>query len=255
MTKIIPTVADRIRLTERPTRQPVVMRQEWRDLLFLHWTVDADAVQTLLPAGLTVDTFGGAAYIGLVPFGMRNVRPVGCPAVPGLSHFLEINVRTYACDETGTPGVWFFSLDAANPIAVAIARTLFHLPYFHAAMRQTQHGKRTEYVSVRRHRGAKNAESVLTYTPQGESRTAAPGTLDHFLCERYLLYSENGGRLFAGRVYHTAYPLQSAALHDLSDTLVAAAGFSDIANETPAHVAFAAGVSVEVFPLVPLNAR
>ncbi len=249
MTKIIPTVADRIRLTERPTAQPVVMRQEWRDLLFVHWTLDAGIVQAALPSGLTVDTFGGAAYIGLVPFAMRNVRPAFCPAVPELSHFLEINVRTYVYDEGGAPGVWFFSLDAANPVAVAIARTLFHLPYFNAAMRQTQHETRTEYVSVRRHRGAERAETVLSYTPHGKPRTATPDTLDHFLCERYLLYSENGGQLFAGRVYHTPYPLQDVTLHDLSDTLVEAAGFGALANQTPAHIAFAAGVSVEVFPL------
>ncbi|MBC8143677.1 MAG: DUF2071 domain-containing protein, partial [Armatimonadetes bacterium] len=151
---------------------------------------------------------------------------------------------------------WFFSLDAANPVAVAHARTIFHLTKFKAAMRQTtEDGGPTEYVSVRRHRGAKNAESVLTYTPQGEPRTVAPGSLDHFLCERYLLYSESGGRLFAGRVHHAPYPLQAATLHDLSDTLVAAAGFEEVASQTPAHVAFAAGVSVEVFPLAALNAR
>ena len=249
MTKIIPTVADRVRLTERPQNQPVVMRQEWRDLLFLHWQVDADTVQALLPLGLTVDTFGGAAYIGLVPFAMQGVRPVGFPAVPGLSHFLEINVRTYAVDNTGAPGVWFFSLDAANPVAVAIARALFHLPYFNAAMRQTTRGAATEYVSQRRHRGATRAESALTYAPNGGTRTAEPGSLDHFLCERYLLYSEANGDLFAGRVYHTPYALQDATVHNLSDTLVAAAGFAGATDAPPAHIAFARAVSVEVFPL------
>ncbi|MBC8141215.1 MAG: DUF2071 domain-containing protein, partial [Armatimonadetes bacterium] len=127
------------------------MRQDWLDLLFVHWTVDADAVQALLPPGLTVDTFNGAAYIGLVPFAMRNVRPVFCPAVPGLSHFLEINVRTYVHDERGAPGVWFFSLDAANPVAVARAPPLFQLPNFNAAMRQTTEDRGpTENLYVRR---------------------------------------------------------------------------------------------------------
>ena len=249
MTKNIPTIADRVLLTKRPTAQSVVMRQDWLDLLFVHWRVDASIVQALLPSGLCVDTFEGTAYIGLVPFAMRNVRPVGLFAAPGLSHFLEINVRTYVCDVTGKPGVWFFSLDAANPVAVVIARALFHLPYFNAAMRQKKQDGHIEYVSQRRHRNAKRGETVLSYTPHGEKRTAVPGSLDYFLCERYLLYSEANGDLFAGRVYHTPYPLQEATLHDFSDTLVAAAGFQGLANETPAHVTFAKSVSVEVFPL------
>ncbi len=248
MTEPLPTTDDRIRLTRRPENSPVVMRQDWRDLLFLHWRVSQDAVQALLPPNLSVDTFGGDAYIGLVPFTMRNVRPTGFPAVPWLSHFHEINVRTYV-HVNGEPGVWFFSLDAANPIAVAIARVLFHLPYYQAAMRLFRGGNEIRYVSQRRHPGERNAESVIRYTPTGTVRPATPGTLDYFLCERYLLYSGNGDRLFSGRVHHTPYPLRAASIHDLSDTLIAAAGFPGSADSQPAHIAYASHVSVEIFPL------
>ncbi|MBC7806458.1 MAG: DUF2071 domain-containing protein [Akkermansiaceae bacterium] len=226
------------------------MRQDWRQLLFLHWRVSPELIQKTLPPGLTVDTFAGDAYIGLVPFTMRNVRPVWSPPVPGLSHFHEINVRTYV-QANGEPGVWFYSLDAANPVAVAIARVLFHLPYYVAAMRLeiANGGGEISYVSQRRHPGVRNDESVLRYTPVSPVRHAEPGSLDHFLCERYLLYSQNGNDLYSGRVHHSPYPLQDAVLHDCSDTLVAAAGFPGLANGPPVHAAYAEGVSVEVFGL------
>ncbi len=88
------------------------MYHSWQDLLFLHWTFKPDLIQQLLPPGLHVDTFDGHAWLGVVPFFMRNIRPWWCPAIPGLSHFQELNLRTYVVDEQGTPGVWFLSLDA-----------------------------------------------------------------------------------------------------------------------------------------------
>ncbi len=249
----LPTIEDRVRLTRRPEGEPVVMRQDWQQLLFLHWRVSPELIQATLPPGLSVDTFEGAAYIGLVPFTMRNVRPVWSPPVSGLSHFHEINVRTYV-HAHGEPGVWFYSLDAANPIAVALARTLFHLPYYRAAMRLelSRESGEIAYHSRRQHPGIDTEESGMRYTPTQPVRHAAPGTLDHFLCERYLLYSQNGPRLFSGRVHHTPYPLQEATLHDLSDTLVTAAGFPNITDEPPVHVAYARAVSVEVFGLRPV---
>lgn len=248
-----PTIEDRIRMTRRPKDAPVVMRQDWLQLLFLHWRVSPELVQKTLPPGLTVDTFEGDAYIGLVPFTMRNVRPIWSPSVPGLSHFHEINVRTYV-HANSEPGVWFYSLDAANPIAVALARMLFHLPYYFAAMRLEVSSKNSEiaYVSQRRHPGVRNDESVLRYTPDSTIRYAKPGSLDYFLCERYLLYSQNGSHLYSGRVHHTPYPLQDAVLHDFSDTLVGASGFPGLVEQPPVHIVYAGGVSVEVFGLRPM---
>ncbi len=108
------------------------MFQQWRDLLFLHWEYSAAAIQATLPEGLFVDTFGGKAYLGVVPFFMRNIRPRFLPAVPGISDFMEMNLRTYLHDRAGVPGVWFYSLDANQWLAVKIARRFFHLPYEHA---------------------------------------------------------------------------------------------------------------------------
>ena len=246
-----PSVEDRVRLTLRPEGTPVVMRQEWQQLLFLHWRVSAELVQDTLPPGLTVDTFEGDAYIGLVPFTMRDVRPVWSPSVSGLSHFHEINVRTYVHAD-GEPGVWFYSLDAANPIAVALARALFHLPYYYAAMRLDRTNPNGEIIYSSQRRDKNNAGSAVRYTPTAPVRYADSGSLDYFLCERYVLYSHDGQRLYSGRVHHTPYPLQNATMHELSDTLVAAAGFPGLATTPPVHIAYAQGVSVNVFGLRPV---
>ncbi len=247
-----PTVEDRVRLTRRPIGEPVVMRQDWQHLLFLHWRVAPELVQELLPPGLTVDTFDGDAYIGLVPFTMRNVRPIWSPAVPGLSHFHETNVRTYV-HVNGEPGVWFFSLDAANPVAVAIARALFHLPYYFASMGldATQPDGSIAYRSRRYGSVGGQVTSTTSCKPSGTIRTAVPGSLDHFLCERYLLYSRKNNQLYSGRVYHTAYPLQEASV-ECVDVLVDAAGFPGATRTPPVHVAYARGISVEVFGLRPV---
>jgi hypothetical protein len=131
---------DRVSPTRRPIGQRTVMWQRWADLLFLHWPVPPDELAALLPPGLTLDTFDGQAYVGLVPFTMTGVRPVWAPALPWLSHFHETNVRTYVHCRGRDPGVWFFSLDAANPVAVKIARALWKLPYHFARMRLARAG-------------------------------------------------------------------------------------------------------------------
>ena len=122
---------DRLAPAVRPPRR-AVMRQNWRHLLFLHWVVSPERLRPLVPAGLDLDLFEGRAYVGLVPFTMTDVRPLWAPAVAGLSNFHETNARTYVHRAGRDPGVWFFSLDAANPVAVALARAFFHLPYHHA---------------------------------------------------------------------------------------------------------------------------
>ena len=129
-------VIDRLAPASKPPGCPV-MYQRWAYLLFLHWPVPEAMLRPLLPARLTVDTFAGQAYVGLVMFTMTGVRPILLPPVPGLSNFHETNVRTYVHNGGKDPGVWFFSLDAANAIAVKIAQTFFHLPYFYARMSLT----------------------------------------------------------------------------------------------------------------------
>ena len=222
------------------------MRQKWRELLFLHWEIPAPVLQAGLPPGLSVDTFEGKAYVGLVPFTMRDVRPVWAPALPWLSHFHEINVRTYVHAGGDHPGVWFHSLDAANPVAVWLARTIWKLPYFAAAMRLSVEGDGVRRYSTEREEKP-SVGARLSWQPEGDPQAAAPGTLAHFLCERYYLYAWNGKKLLRGQVHHAPYPLQKAKLLHLEQTLLGESGLAVCGP--PPLIHYAEGVDVEIFPL------
>ncbi|OYU99820.1 MAG: hypothetical protein CFE26_24990, partial [Verrucomicrobiales bacterium VVV1] len=220
-------------------------------MLFLHWTWDPAAIQATLPPGLTVDVHEGKAWVGLVPFFMERVRPRGLPAVPGLSDFLELNVRTYVHDAQGRPGVWFYSLDANQWLAVKIARTFFHLPYEHATMRATV-APQTGEVDFRAQRAGTERESRFVYRPVSESggRKAKEGSLEFFLVERYRLFAHDcrSGDLFSGKVHHAPYRIGAAHVPTWDDTMLRLAGF-ERAGRAPDHVCSARAVDVEVWPL------
>jgi len=190
---------------------PWVMHQTWYNLLFAHWPVPPQELRRRIPAALEVDTFEGQAWVGVVPFGMSGVYPRLTFPVPWLSSFLELNVRTYV-RANDRPGVWFFSLDAANPAAVAIARAWYRLPYFIArmTMREASDGW-IEYQSARAHRGAPPAEFRGRYHPVGEVYTSHSGTREHWLTERYCLYTIGAkGEVYRGEIHHAPWPLQPA---------------------------------------------
>lgn len=240
-------IVDRHSPTRRPEGLPV-MYQCWNKLLFLHWQVDAVALAKLLPPGLTLDTFEGTAYVGLVPFTMSGIRPRGLPAVSWLSNFHETNVRTYVLDGNADPGVWFFSLEAANPIAVGIARSWFHLPYYYSRMSVSEDAQGwLTYDCERRYSRANAAGCHVVARPTGETEPARLGTLEHFLAERYILYSLRRGRLAKGRVHHASYPLQRAEVVEVEENLLNVAKI--VRPDTTPLAHYAAGVSVEVFAL------
>jgi uncharacterized protein len=189
---------------------PWIMAQSWHDLLFAHWEVPVAKMRDLVPRGLEIDTFGGRAWIGVVPFRMSGVRLRGTPALPGLSAFPELNVRTYV-KAAGKPGVWFFSLDAANRIAVEVARTWFHLPYFFARMKACRNGEQINYSSRRNDRRGSGEWLEAQYEPLGECFHPQPGTLEYFLTERYCLYAvRKDGALLRGEIHHRPWALQPA---------------------------------------------
>jgi uncharacterized protein YqjF (DUF2071 family) len=189
---------------------PWVMRQTWDRLLFAHWPVPFDTLRPLIPRALELDRYDGEAWLGVVPFLMRNVRPRALPAVPWLSAFPELNVRTYVT-VGDKAGVYFFSLDAGNPLAVEIARRWFHLPYFRARIAVSQASETTNYRSMRIHSGAPAAELNASYRPTGLIYPSTPGSLDAFLTERYCLYTtDRRGGLLRGEIHHQQWPLQPA---------------------------------------------
>ncbi len=190
--------------------KPWHMQMRWLNLSFMHWEVPGEALRKLVPKGLELDLFEGKAYIGIVPFEMRDVKPRFSPSIQGLSHFAELNVRVYVTAE-GKPGVWFFSLDAANPIAVRLARAGFFLPYFDAQMSVMVLAERIYYQSKRTHKGAMKANFVAEYEPTSEVYLSKKGTLEHFLTERYCLYAQDKqGQLYRGEIHHQPWPLQQA---------------------------------------------
>jgi uncharacterized protein len=232
---------ERMRARERPAGRPA-MRQIWQHLGFLHWPVARDAIARLLPPGLDVDLFDGTAYVGIVPFTIPLTRTVqfGAPIAPA---FHEINLRTYVHRGGRDPGVWFFSLDATSRLAVAGARLAYGLPYFHADITLAEAGAAVDYRSRRRRSPAAFA---ARYQPTGLAAPAAPGSLELFLAERYLLYSASGRRLRTARVHHTPYPLQVAAAADVEQTLTSVAGLPACAGP-PALVHYAREVDVAIF--------
>jgi len=187
------------------------MRMRWHDLCFLHWRVDPARLAPLLPAGLTLDTFDDAAWIGVVPFRMSDVSVRLTPRVRRLADFAELNVRTYVT-AAGKPGVWFFSLDATQPVAVRVARSIFHLPYHDARITLRRDGDSYAYASTRPERHGPQAALTVGYRPTGPAYHATPGTVDHFLIERYCLYTtDRSRRPLRQEVDHVPWSVQPAA--------------------------------------------
>jgi uncharacterized protein YqjF (DUF2071 family) len=243
---------DRVAPTRRPTGSNAGT-QRWRDLLFLHWEVDATALRALVPPQLELDLFEGRAYVGVVPFLMRGIRPSWWPG-PAFD-FYETNLRTYVHHQGDSPGVYFFSLEASSWLAVQAARHGWGLPYHHARMTGADNegrvkvGDELAYESVRRAGGAHSQVRCRI----GEALPQPPlGSLEFFLLERYYLYNVRGGALHRGQVHHVPYPAHTAEVLSVSDGLIAAAGLPGVGTRPPAHVHYSPGVDVEVFSVKPV---
>lgn len=211
------------------------MAQSWLDLLFAHWPIPIETMRALVPPELALDTFDGSAWLGVVPFRMACVRPRWIPPMPWISAFPELNVRTYVRSpnpQNPKPGVYFFSLEAANPLAVWIARTMFKLPYFNANMRCRDDGSQIHYRSERTHRDAPPARFIANYRPTGEPYLAQPGTLEHWLTERYSLYTVDNGRVYIGEIHHLPWPLQPAEAEIEVNEMASASGI-EVPDEKP----------------------
>lgn len=220
--------------------------QRWKDLLFCHWQIDASELRRLVPADLQIDTHAGHAFVGLVPFKMRRIRPHWLPQMMAMD-FLETNLRTYVL-HNGKPGVYFFSLDANSRLAVLAARLGWSLPYMNATMKTESLGPGSfRYQSWR---AGSTASVAIDFSVEEQLGKSKLGTLEHFLFERYLLFVMNRGRVYQGQVHHDPYDVWNASCDAFGEQLIQAAGFRTPASP-PDLVHYSPGVDVEVFAIRP----
>jgi uncharacterized protein YqjF (DUF2071 family) len=225
-----------------PPPGPWVLRMRWVDLLFAHWPFEPDVLRPLVPEPLELDTFDGRAWLGIVPFVMEDTSPRGLPAVPRLSRFPELNVRTYATYR-GRPGVWFLSLDARSRPTVWGARRFFHLPYAFARMRAQRQGQVIDYRSERDQPSVPPARFRATYQPTGPAAHASPGSLEAWLTDRWRLFAlDPDGRVERTEIRHPRWPLQPAAATLDASAMAAVHGLT-LPDVAP-HLLFAGRVDV-----------
>ncbi|MFP4188937.1 MAG: YqjF family protein [Halobacteriales archaeon] len=217
-----------------------VLSMRWDDLLFAHWDVEPDTVEDALPDRFDVDTYDGRAYIGVVPFVMRNVRPRGAPRCLGLD-FAELNLRTYVRVD-GEPGVYFFSLDADDALGVAGARLAYDLPYYRAETDVETDGDEVCFRSSRTHSGAPSAEFDATYRPTGDVFVADRGTLAEFVTERYAFFVSSRLGVVRGDVSHRPWRLRDAEAEIRENSLFEANGFEP--PDGNPHLMYGEGIDV-----------
>lgn len=234
-----------------PRRRRVVLRQRWAELAYLHWPYDPADVQERLPPGVRVDTHDGMAWVGLIPFVMRDLRLVGVPAVPWLSTFIEINVRTYVVDPLGRRAVWFFSLDVPRAVIAAMARMLFSVPYCWARAEHRVAGRRHVYVLRRRWPG--RATARIAFEVGEPIPPAHVSSLDHFLTARWALLTRRGRHLLLGRVHHPRWPLHRLEAVEVDQDAIERAGLPSPTG--PPHGLYSPGLDVELAGLrrVPVS--
>lgn len=232
---------DRLAPSRRPEGSPSGY-QNWRDLLFVHWTYPVEIVRALVPRELELDAWENRAYVGAVPFVMKDIRLSRMPRWSGMN-FLETNLRTYVTHR-GEPGVYFFSLEASSRLAVRAARWGWGLPYFDATMSLTR--EEDGVIDYRTTRAKSGASLAARFRPGELLGPSLPGTLEHFLLERYLLFNLRAGSVWRGQVHHVPYPARRCEVLSITESLTHAAGLP-VRSATPETIHFSDGVDVEVF--------
>jgi uncharacterized protein len=212
-----------------------VMKQTWYDLLFAHWEIDSNLIKPFIPSSLQLDTYQGRAWIAVVPFRMSGIRLKYLPEIPFTSKFPEINVRTYVTYQ-GKPGVYFFSLDASNYLAVKVAKSFFHLPYHQSDMIVTSEGDSINFHSYR-NKSKDEYRFRGKYQPTSDVYYAELGSLEYWLTERYCLYTEKNNRLYRGEIHHQPWPLQQAKADIYENTMVTINGFPLLHTKPLLHFA------------------
>lgn len=247
----IPTLEERVRLTQRPRTRPRMI-QHWRDLLFLHTAIDPEALLPHIPKGLELDLFEHpdgtkSAFLGVIAFRITGVRPSLLPPLPWLSNFAETNVRTYVHRKGREPGVFFISLDVQKAAVCPLARAWYKVPYVPAMASVSSEGKSISYRTARK--DCSSAYSVFDVLPGDELPLNAPASIGFFLTERYRMYTELDGKLYSARVWHPPYPLKTVALNLTETGLLRPYG---IRRPVWDHAVYSTGVRSEIFELESL---
>jgi uncharacterized protein YqjF (DUF2071 family) len=209
------------------------MKQVWHDLLFMHWPVAVEPLRQLIPPSLQLDLYDGQAWVSVVPFTMSGIRLQFTPPVPFASAFAELNVRTYVT-VNGKPGVFFFSLDAANLLAVKAARWAYHLPYFHARFNVEQRDGTIHYECARLN-SSRNTQFRGSYRPTSAPFYAQSGTLDYWLSERYCLYAYHQGKTYRCEIVHPPWELHNAEADVAINTMAQSKGIEFLAERPLLH--------------------
>lgn len=224
---------------------PWTMKQTWNDLLFAHFPVNFNVLRKLVPNIFPLDTYDGVCWVGVVPFHMTDIRLRGLPPIPGTDKFPELNVRTYITID-GKPGVYFFSLDATNLLAIKVARTFYHLPYVRANMKVEKQGDMIEYESVRK---SEDARFVADYRPVSEKYFAEKGSFEEWLVERYCLYTLNPkGVPLRCDILHHPWELQQAEANIKENTMLSSRGIVVENDSVVLH--YSKQIEVRMWPLV-----
>ena len=225
---------------------PWTMRQTWSDLLFAHYPIQFEVLRKLIPESLNLDTYNGTCWIGVVPFRMSGVRLRGLPPVPGTDLFPELNVRTYVTLD-GKPGVYFFSLDAANRFAVTAAKTIYHLPYWFSDMKMWNRGTAIEFDS--RRRSDPDIKFACNYRPVSEPFKVDRGSFEEWMVERYCFYTLNASGLpLRCDILHEPWSLQRAEAEFLHNEILSRQGIA-VEDKSPV-LHFAKRIEVRAWPLV-----
>ena len=233
----------------------IIMKQEWHNLLFLHWPVPISLICNQIPKQLELDTYNNKAWIGIIPFQMKKLRPSYAFPIPKISNFTEINLRTYVKDKYNRKGVWFFSLDTQNSFGNWIAKTFFHLNYRYA---------KTSFLSDTEERNTckfklpntKHPTQIFSWQHTQDSLIPSkkPESLDFFLTERYRLYSFNKEKntLLTGTLNHEPYKLNRPKLINYSTDLFSSNAINHT-NNYPESVLACRSVKVSIFPIERVN--
>ena len=180
--------------------------QEWKYLTFMHWRVSPKILSHYLPEGIELDLYEGNAYVGLIPFLMKDVHPRLLFPISGISNFPEFNIRTYV-KVNNKPGVYFLTLDAQSLITCFYASRAYGLPYNYTMGKIEVNEKRYSWESKR---FIKGYEVSGTSNMIGKSMISKQGSIEEFLFERYCLFALRNKKICVGYTKHNPWNIYVA---------------------------------------------